>query len=247
MCTSRTPLWAPILYHEDYRSPQTLKYPVTEETGRRWARPYGMASTYQLKTRFQSLLRPLTGWLYARGITANQVTVGACLISVAIGVGTVLGGGSPFWFLLIALWCLPRMMANAIDGMLAREFKQASRLGAVLNELGDVISDAALYLAFVLVQGTQLWWIIAIVVLAIISEFTGLLGPALGRERSYAGPMGKSDRALVFGVIAMMAGCNVPTSAWINIVWMIVVALLLLTIVNRSRAVVSDTPRVRAL
>ena len=40
------------------------------------------------------------------------------------------------------------MAFNAIDGMLAREFGQKSRLGAYLNELTDVVSDAALYLPF---------------------------------------------------------------------------------------------------
>ena len=39
------------------------------------------------------------------------------------------------------------MAFNAIDGMLAREFGQKSRLGAYLNELTDVVSDAALYSA----------------------------------------------------------------------------------------------------
>ena len=41
-----------------------------------------------------------------------------------------------------------RMALNAIDGMLAREHGQKSALGAFLNELCDVVSDAALYLPF---------------------------------------------------------------------------------------------------
>ena len=40
------------------------------------------------------------------------------------------------------------MALNAIDGMLAREFNQKSRLGGYLNEITDVVSDAALYLPF---------------------------------------------------------------------------------------------------
>jgi len=43
------------------------------------------------------------------------------------------------------------MALNAIDGMLAREFGQKSRLGACLNELCDVVSDATLYLPFAFV------------------------------------------------------------------------------------------------
>ena len=43
------------------------------------------------------------------------------------------------------------MALNAIDGMLAREFGQKSALGGYLNEIGDVVSDAALYAPFALV------------------------------------------------------------------------------------------------
>ena len=43
------------------------------------------------------------------------------------------------------------MALNAIDGMLAREFNQKSRLGGYLNEITDVVSDGALYLFFAFV------------------------------------------------------------------------------------------------
>lgn len=45
----------------------------------------------------------------------------------------------PLLYLLLPLWMLLRMALNAVDGMLAREFGQQSRLGAYLNELCDVM------------------------------------------------------------------------------------------------------------
>jgi CDP-diacylglycerol--glycerol-3-phosphate 3-phosphatidyltransferase len=195
-----------------------------------------LSSTYQLKSRFQSLLRPLAATLYRAGVTANQVTIGACLISVLLGAAALYHPERQYWFLLIGFWCLLRMAANALDGMLAREFHQASRLGAVLNELGDVLSDIALYLPFAWIAGSQPWLVAAVVLLAVVSEFTGLLGPLLGNARGYAGPMGKSDRALVFGMAGLLVGCGVTVAPLINIVWAITAALLLLTIFNRARA-----------
>ena len=41
---------------------------------------------YDLKPRFQSLLRPLVRRLAAAGVTANQVTLAAAIGSVALGV-----------------------------------------------------------------------------------------------------------------------------------------------------------------
>ena len=42
-----------------------------------------MPSVYLLKPAFQRLLRPLVRWLAEAGVTANQVTVAALLLSVA--------------------------------------------------------------------------------------------------------------------------------------------------------------------
>lgn len=193
--------------------------------------------TYQLKSRFQSLLRPTAGALHRAGIRANHITVGACLISVALGTLVLHHSEHTILFLLIALWCPPRMAANALDGMLAREFGQASRLGAGLNEAGDMISDIALYLPFAFIAGSLPWLVMVIVFLALFSEFVGWLGTALGDERANHGPMGKSDRALAFGVIALLAGSGVSLAAIINPLWLGIAFLLLLTIYHRGRCV----------
>jgi hypothetical protein len=42
-----------------------------------------MPTLYQLKPRFQALLRPVLGWLNRQGISANAVTCGAMLASLA--------------------------------------------------------------------------------------------------------------------------------------------------------------------
>ena len=42
-------------------------------------------SIYALKPRFQSILRPLTAVLARSGVTANQVTLAAGIVSIAPG------------------------------------------------------------------------------------------------------------------------------------------------------------------
>ena len=194
-----------------------------------------MLSTYQLKSRFQSLLRPLAARLYHTGVTANQITIATCVISLAIGITALRYPDRNYLFLLISFWCPLRMAANALDGMLARDFGQASRLGAVLNELGDVISDIALYLPFAFIAGSNPWLLVAIVLLSVLSEYSGVLAVLIGAERRYDGPMGKSDRALVFGVTGLLAGSSVPLAAFINWLWAAVLVLLALTIFNRLK------------
>ncbi len=163
-----------------------------------------MISIYQLKPRFQALLRPLARACASSGITANTVTVAAMLISMALGmVLFFFGAEHRSLFLLLPLWMFVRMAFNAIDGMLAREFGQKSPLGAYLNELSDVVSDAALYLPFVTIAPFGWGSVGAVIFLAAVSEMAGALGPMIGGERRYDGPMGKSDRAFVFGALGL--------------------------------------------
>ena len=140
-------------------------------------------SIYELKPRFQALLRPLVGRLHAAGVTANQVTIAACVLSVALGLWLFFASPPASALALVPLWMLLRMAFNAIDGMLAREHGQQSALGAFLNELTDVISDAALYLPFALVAPFSPFWVGTVIVLAGLSEFAGALGPSVGATR----------------------------------------------------------------
>ncbi len=195
-----------------------------------------MISTYQLKSRFQSLLRPFAYHLHQGGVSANQVTIATALISLLLGMFALTYPAHKYLFLLISLWCLLRMAGNALDGMLAREFGQASPLGAVLNEVGDVISDIALYLPFAFIYGSSAWLVATIVLLAVLSEFCGWLVTVKGHARCNDGPMGKSDRALVFGTIALLIGCGLSLAPYLNMLWWIITALLVLTIINRVRA-----------
>ena len=136
-----------------------------------------MLTLYQLKPRFQALLRPGVAWLAAHGVTANAVTLAAMLLSLALGAGLCLAGPqSPQWFLLLPGWMLARMALNAVDGMLAREFGQQSALGAYLNELADVLADAALFAPFALQPALGWPAVCAVIVLSGVSEMAGAWG-----------------------------------------------------------------------
>lgn len=192
-------------------------------------------SIYALKPKFQALLRPISDALYQVGVTANQVTVTACLLSVALGAFLCMPNVDPKWFCLLPIWLLLRMALNAIDGMLAREHGQASKLGVYLNEMGDVISDTALYLPFAFVSGNTLGQVLAVILLAIFSELAGILGHAAGTGRRYDGPMGKSDRAFVIGVLGLMIGLGYASWAVHRWLWAAIAVLVAITIINRVR------------
>jgi CDP-diacylglycerol--glycerol-3-phosphate 3-phosphatidyltransferase len=198
-------------------------------------------SVYDLKPRFQSLLRPLVGGLARSGVTANQVTLAAVAVSGAAGAALFLAPGASWALLLVPAVLLLRMALNAVDGMLAREHGQQSRLGALLNELGDVVSDAALYLPFAMTPGLDPRLVVVIVVLSVIAEMTGVVAVQVGGERRYDGPMGKSDRAFAFGLLALLMGLGVAPGGWSTVLLAVVAVLAAATIANRGRRTLAGT------
>lgn len=199
-----------------------------------------MISLYQLKPQFQALLRPMVGSLARKGVTANAVTLFAMMVSCGLGV-FLFGTQEKAYFLLLPLWMFLRMGLNAVDGMLAREFGQKTRLGAYLNEVSDVVSDAALYLPFVCQEPFGWASVGAVIFLSGLSEMTGALAPMIGAQRCYDGPMGKSDRAVVFGCLGLWVGLAGKLPAWTFWLMPVIVALIILNIVNRMRSGLKQT------
>ena len=194
-----------------------------------------MPTIYQLKSRFQDLLRPICRRLAEIGVTANQVTVSAIVLSALEGLLLWLFPGAALPLLLLPLVLFLRMGLNAIDGMLAREHDQKSPLGAILNELGDVLSDAALYLPFAALAFVPAGLVIGLVVLAIIAEMTGVISVQIGASRRYDGPFGKSDRAALFGLCGFLMGIGITAPVLYQILFALGLVLSAITIVNRSR------------
>ena len=200
-------------------------------------------SIYALKSRFQDLLRPLVRRMAAAGVSANQVTVAAALVSLLVAaVVWRWAPTQPGLYLLLPLWLLLRMALNAIDGMLAREFGQRSNLGAYLNELGDVVADAALYLSLLGLAGISATMIWLFVLAAVVTELAGVLGVMVGATRRYDGPMGKSDRAFVVGAIGLGLAIGWLSPPVVNGVLAAAIGLCGATIVQRVRRGLAQAP-----
>lgn len=190
---------------------------------------------YDIKPKFQNLLRPIVIMLHAKRVTANQITSLAMLGSIILG-GLLIIFSQPSLFILLPLFLFFRMALNAIDGMLAREFNQQSTLGAILNEVGDIISDAALYLSFAFLTGVSAWLVVLVVLLSWLTEFCGVIAQTLTHIRNYRGPLGKSDRAFLLGALGLFIACWPQYIDVANKVFTAMSLLLVWTCINRCQS-----------
>ena len=194
-----------------------------------------MISVYKIRPQFQRMLTPVLEFLHRRGVTANQITLAGCVLSLLIAVAFWCAQYSSWFFLALPVGLFVRMALNALDGMMARRFNQCSPLGELLNELGDVLSDAVVFLPLLLFFPQAMWAVVVFMLLSVVNEMAGLLGRAMGGERRFEGPMGKSDRALLLALIGVLMACGVNLAPYALWIFVLADALLLLSSYLRAR------------
>lgn len=192
-----------------------------------------MPSIYDLKPRFVALLSPLVAGCARAGITPNAVTLAALVLSAAGGAALWLFPARPAVLVAVAVSLLVRMALNAVDGALAQSTGQSTRLGEALNEMGDVLADALLYLPLVRVAPAAALPVVLFVLFATWTEMAGLLARVLGGSRRYDGPLGKSDRALLVGLFLVAKALGAPAGSWEPALFGAADLLLVLTVARR--------------
>jgi CDP-diacylglycerol--glycerol-3-phosphate 3-phosphatidyltransferase len=187
-----------------------------------------MISIYKIKPKFQELLKPILTFLFKQNITANHITWVAILLSLGTGILT--------WYypygitlILIPFLLLLRMALNALDGMMARTYNMQSKVGEVLNELGDVISDVFIFFPLIKVFPMNIYIFLGFLFLSIVNEFAGVLGKAVSGTRQYDGPMGKSDRAFLIGLICLIGYFWPDLFQYMDYIFLAAIGLLLVS------------------
>jgi CDP-diacylglycerol--glycerol-3-phosphate 3-phosphatidyltransferase len=200
-----------------------------------------MLSIYDLKPKFQQLLEPFLKFLVKRRFTPNIITILALFGSILVGAVIGLTVGKSCWLLAMPVWLFLRMALNAIDGMMARKYNMGTALGLILNELGDVLSDLALYLPLGYVAPESMAAVVLFIIGAVLTEFCGVLGYALAVKRHYEGPMGKSDRAFLVGALTLATAYWSGLKFYWSWVLMVAAVLTVWTCFNRVKAILKET------
>ncbi|NRD73653.1 CDP-alcohol phosphatidyltransferase family protein [Shewanella sp. VB17] len=192
-----------------------------------------MLTIYDLKPKFQNVLRPIVVKLADKGISANQVTWFAVLLSASCGALIYISKEAVISLLLLPIILLLRMGLNAIDGMLAREHNMQTKKGAMLNEMTDVISDTVMYLPLAFCSIVSPVLLVAFVIVGIFTEMAGVVAQTINHDRRYDGPMGKSDRAFTMGLFAILLACELLSETWVSVYLTVAGLLGLVTLYKR--------------
>ena len=194
-----------------------------------------MISTYKIKPAFQKLLMPLLRLLRKCGFTPNLLTILAIVLSLCLGYVFFEANTNDSYYLYVALGLLFRMMLNALDGMMARIYNLQSTTGEILNEVGDIVSDVAIFYPLLLIEELDFGLAFGFIILSIINEFSGVLAKSISGERRYDGPMGKSDRASLIGILCLLFYFGFEVGPYLNYIFGVAVFMVILSTLIRLK------------
>ena len=178
-----------------------------------------------LATRNASWARAVAGWLAARRVHPNAISVISVMFAViaalAFATWPLVGGSATL--LVIAAACIQlRLLCNMLDGMLAIEGGLKSRTGDIYNELPDRIADVVIltgagYALRDIAYGPTLGWLAA--VLAMMTAYIRVLSGSLGLPQRFLGPMAKQHRMFVLTLASLIAAVEPQFSSQPRALW----------------------------
>lgn len=140
------------------------------------------------------------------GIHPNWVSYSSIAASAGAGVCFWQAGAIPSLLIPAVALCYVRLWLNMLDGMVALASGKASRIGEIVNELPDRISDVLIFVGVAhsgLCHPVAGYWS---AILALLVAYVGIMGQAVGARREFGGLMTKPWR-----MVSLHAG------AWITL------------------------------
>src|SRR5690349_2725884 len=160
---------------------------------------------YASKRSITARLDPLVRALAARGVAPDAVTLSALPIAAVGGAAIALSPALPLLLLLVPVTAGMRLLANLLDGALARAAGRSHPRGELLNEVTDRLADILLLAPAAIVPGAEPVLVLLGVCGAILASFVSVAARAAGGERAYGGILSKPGRMALLSVVALAA------------------------------------------
>lgn len=189
-------------------------------------------------------LRSLSTWLFTPvaklllrlGVTPDAVTMGGTLGTVVVALWLF-----PTGHLVAGAWTLGALvLADALDGIMARTAGRSGPWGAFLDSTLDRIADAAIFgglLLFLLREGSEAGVVVAFACLALggVVPYARARAEGLGMTAA-VGVAERADRLAIALVAALVVGYGAPLGV---LVWTLGVLAVLsaITVVQRMATV----------
>jgi archaetidylinositol phosphate synthase len=159
----------------------------------------------KLKKQVQQLLTSEAAAAHRIGLTPNTVSVIGIVLSLFSAVAYALALGQPLLLLVATVLLLASGFCDMLDGILARNYNQATVFGGFFDSVLDRYADAAVF-AGVIIGGlcNPAWGLVALAG-ALLVSYGRARAEAAGIKMESVGLAERAERMLILAVVSLIA------------------------------------------
>jgi len=168
----------------------------------------------KLKKRVQQLLSAEARVAHKVGLTPNIISAVGIVLSVLASVAYAMGLGQPLMLLVAVILLLASGFCDTLDGVLARNFQQATIFGGFLDSLLDRYADAIVYSGIVVGGLCDVSWGLAALVGSMLVSYARARAEAAGIKMESVGLAERAERMLILAFASIASFFWLPSLNW---------------------------------
>jgi archaetidylinositol phosphate synthase len=188
----------------------------------------------RLKQKIQSVLATEAKIAHGIGLTPNRITVLGAFLAFLSAFVYAEWQTNPFLLLLATVLLLLSGFCDALDGVVARLYKQATVFGGFLDSLLDRYADAVVYAGIGFGGLCNLYWgLMAAIIGSLLVSYSRARAEAAGLKMESIGLAERAERVLIL-VVASLVGIFWQPTMVMNVAIILLAVLTNLTVLQRT-------------
>ena len=159
----------------------------------------------KLKKKVQNMLTAEAKAAHAIGLTPNTVSLIGFALAFLSAFAYAASQGQSLWIFLAIVLLLASGFCDALDGIIARIYQQASIFGGVLDSLLDRYADAAVYAGIIIGELCNPIWGLAALAGSMMVSYSRARAEAAGIKMESVGLAERAERMLILAVASIAA------------------------------------------
>ena len=187
----------------------------------------------KIKKKVQTWLLREAELLHRAGFKPNTVSITGLTFALASAVAYATWKSfHPLTLLLAAILLLVSGFCDAIDGVIARRYREATAFGAFLDSLLDRYSDAFIIAGIIIGGLCDLFWGFVALIGCLLVSYCRARAEAAGVKMETVGVAERAERILIISIFTLAAVCYNPQFT-LNIGIIVLAVLTNFTVVQR--------------
>ena len=168
----------------------------------------------KLKKKVQQFLSTEARFAHSVGLTPNMTSVLGIVLSVLAAVAYAMGLAQPLLLLVAVFLLLASGFFDTLDGVLARNFQQATVFGGFFDSLLDRYADALVYSGIIIGGLCDVSSGLAALGGSMLVSYSRARAEAAGIKMESVGLAERAERMLILAVASIAAFFWLPSLNW---------------------------------